>query len=49
MLFAYISPDVAMPVASVVAAVVGVIGMIGLAPFRFVARRWRSLRKKIRH
>jgi hypothetical protein len=48
MLFAYISPDVVMPVASVVAAALGFVLMVGRAPFRLAARTWRRLVKKIR-
>jgi hypothetical protein len=47
MLFAYISPDVVMPIASVVAAALGCVMMIGRAPFRLAARTWRYLVKKI--
>jgi hypothetical protein len=38
MLLAYFAPEVALPLASVVAAVFGVIVMVGQAPFRLVAR-----------
>jgi hypothetical protein len=42
MLFAYFTPDVAMPVATVVAAGVGFLMMVGRAPIRFVKRIVRS-------
>jgi hypothetical protein len=42
MIFAYFSPDLALPVASVVAASIGFIMMVGRAPCRFVARTFRS-------
>jgi hypothetical protein len=42
MVFAYFSPDVALPVASVLAAAVGFIMMVGRAPYRVVARIFRS-------
>jgi hypothetical protein len=42
MIFAYFTPDVAMPVATVVAASVGFLMMIGRAPYRFVTRIVRS-------
>ena len=42
MLFAYFTPDVAMPVATVLAAGVGFIMMVGRAPIRFVRRIVRS-------
>jgi hypothetical protein len=48
MLFAYITPDVVLPVASVVAAVLGCVMMVGRAPFRLAAKTWRYLVKKIR-
>jgi hypothetical protein len=42
MLFAYFSPEVVLPVASVVAAAFGFIAMVGRAPFRLAARGFRS-------
>lgn len=42
MLLAYFTPDVAMPVATVVAASFGFLMMVGRAPFRFVKRVVRS-------
>jgi hypothetical protein len=42
MVFAYFSPDVALPVASVLAGVVGFFMMLGRAPYRAVARTVRS-------
>lgn len=48
MLLSYITPDVVLPVASVVAAAMGVVMMIGRAPFRLAARTWRYLVEKIR-
>jgi hypothetical protein len=43
MVLAYFSPDVALPVASVLAGVVGFIMMVGRAPYRAVARTFRSV------
>ena len=42
MLFAYFTPEVVLPVASVFAAAFGFLMMLGRAPFRFAARgiRW---------
>jgi hypothetical protein len=42
MLFAYFTPEVIMPVASVLAGAFGVILMVGRAPLRYAARgaRW---------
>ena len=48
MLLAYVSPDVVLPVASVVAAAMGVVMMIGRAPFRLAAKAWRIVVKKFR-
>lgn len=42
MVFAYFTPDVAMPVATVLAAGVGFLMMVGRAPIRFCARIFRS-------
>jgi hypothetical protein len=42
MILAYFSPEVVLPLTSVVAAVFGVIVMIGGAPFRFAARAFRA-------
>ncbi len=42
MILAYFSPDVVLPVASVLAAAVGFVMMVGRAPFRFAARGLRS-------
>jgi hypothetical protein len=42
MIFAYFSPEVALPVASALAAAVGFLMMVGRAPFRFAARGIRS-------
>ena len=47
MLFAYISPDAYLPVASAVAAALGFVMMVGRAPFRLAAKTWRHLVKKI--
>ena len=47
MLFAYISPEVVLPVASVVSAALGFVMMVGRAPFRLAATTWRYLVKKI--
>ena len=47
-LFAYIGPDVAMPVATVLASVFGFALMVGRAPFRFAARGLRSIARGVR-
>jgi hypothetical protein len=47
-LFAYISPDVVLPVASALAAVMGFLLMIGRAPFRLAARGFRSAARGVR-
>jgi hypothetical protein len=47
MLFAYISPDAYLPVASALAAALGFVMMVGRAPFRLAAKTWRRLVKKI--
>jgi hypothetical protein len=54
MLFAYFSPEVVLPVASVLAAVSGFVMMVGRAPFRYAARGfraacrgWKSAMKKL--
>jgi hypothetical protein len=40
-LFAYVGPEVALPVASVVASLIGFVMVVGRAPFRFAARMIR--------
>jgi hypothetical protein len=47
MLLAYITPDVILPFASVLAAGLGVVLAVGRAPFRLAAKSWRYLRAKI--
>jgi hypothetical protein len=47
-IFAYVGPDVILPMASVVAAAVGVVMTVGRAPFRYAAKTWRYLFKKMR-
>jgi len=42
MVFAYFAPEVALPVASAVAAAVGFLMMVGKAPFQFAARAFRA-------
>jgi len=46
--FAYVGPEVALPVASVVASVVGFVMIVGRAPIRFAKNTaratWRGLR-----
>jgi hypothetical protein len=42
MLLAYFTPEVVLPVASVLAAAFGFIMMVGRAPFRYAARGFRS-------
>ncbi|MFO0892507.1 MAG: hypothetical protein U0790_25610 [Isosphaeraceae bacterium] len=44
MVLAYFTPEVALPVASVVAAAFGFLMMVGRAPFQFLARGLRSLK-----
>ena len=46
--FAYVGPDVALPLASVLAGVIGFIMMVGRAPFRFAARGFRSAARGVR-
>jgi hypothetical protein len=46
MLFAYFSPDVTLPVASILAGAFGFILMVGRAPFRFVGRLFRGNSRK---
>lgn len=43
MVLAYFTPEVALPVASVVAASFGFLMMIGRAPFRLAARGFRAV------
>jgi hypothetical protein len=47
MIFAYFSPDVTLPLATVVASAVGFIMLVGRAPFRLAARGWRYLVAKL--
>ena len=42
MILAYFSPEVVLPVASVVTAVFGFVMMVGRAPFRVAARSLRA-------
>lgn len=49
MLFAYVGPEVVLPVASAAAAVLGVLMMIGRAPLRLAARAWRYLVQRDDH
>jgi hypothetical protein len=44
MVFAYFAPEVALPLASALAAVVGFLMMVGRAPFQFVARAFRAVK-----
>jgi len=44
LIFAYIAPDVVLPMASVVAAGFGFIMMVGRAPFRIAGRWLRTAR-----
>jgi len=46
MLIAYFTPEVALPVASVIAASFGFLMMIGKAPFRLLARAFKSRGKE---
>ncbi len=43
MVFAYFAPEVALPVASVVAASFGFLLMVGRAPFRLAGRAIRAI------
>jgi hypothetical protein len=43
MLFAYFSPDVTLPIASILVAAGGFIMMVGKAPFRFAAKGIRAV------
>jgi hypothetical protein len=47
MILAYFSPEVVLPVASVLAAVMGFIMMVGRAPIRFVARGFRTAARSV--
>jgi hypothetical protein len=40
-LFAYVGPEVTLPVASVLASLIGFVMVVGRAPFRFAARALR--------
>jgi hypothetical protein len=42
-IFAYIGPEVALPVASLLTAVLGFVLMVGRAPLRFAARVFRRV------
>ena len=44
MIFAYVGPEVVLPLASVVAAAFGFVMMVGRAPFRLAARWLRAAR-----
>ena len=44
MIFAYVGPEVVLPMASVVAAAFGVVMMVGRAPFRLASRWLRAAR-----
>jgi hypothetical protein len=46
-LFAYVGPDVTLPVASVLAGIFGFIMMVGRAPLRFAANRLRALKVRL--
>ncbi len=43
MILAYFTPEVALPVASFVAAAFGFLMMVGRAPFKFLARGFRAV------
>ena len=49
MVLAYFTPDVALPVASLLAAAVGFVMMVGRAPIRFVTRTLAGLRERRRN
>lgn len=44
MVFAYFAPEVALPVASAIAACLGFLMMVGRAPFQFAARAFRAVK-----
>ena len=44
MIFAYVGPEVVLPLASVVAAAFGFVMMVGRAPFRLASRWLRAAR-----
>jgi hypothetical protein len=46
-LFAYVGPEVALPVASVLASVIGFVMVVGRAPFRFAARALRGTLRRV--
>jgi hypothetical protein len=46
--FAYVGPDVALPVASALAGVIGFLLMVGRAPFRMAARGIRGAARRVR-
>jgi hypothetical protein len=48
MVFAYFSPEMTLPLASVLAATFGFIMLVGRAPFRLAARSWRYLVQKFK-
>jgi hypothetical protein len=47
-LFAYIGPEVALPMASMLAGMIGFILMVGRAPFRYAAKGLRRAARGVR-
>jgi hypothetical protein len=47
MIFAYFSPEMTLPLATFLTAIVGFITLVGRAPFRLAARGWRYLAEKL--
>jgi hypothetical protein len=48
MLFAYFTPEVTLPLATVLAGAFGFILMVGKAPFRWAGKGFRALARKIK-
>jgi hypothetical protein len=48
MILAYFTPEVVLPVASILAAAMGFIMMVGRTPFRFVTRSLRTSVKSLK-
>jgi hypothetical protein len=47
-LFAYVGPEVTLPVASALASLIGLVMVVGRAPFRFAARALRITVRGVR-
>ena len=48
MIFAYFSPEMTLPLASVLTAALGFIMLVGRTPFRLAAKGWRFLVGKLK-